>query len=97
MIVQDSKTVPVNTAGVSTGSVDVSVACPAGKSILSGGAAITSLPHDASDFAFLERSEPVGASTWAATAQWNHTAIGGPAVEPQTLTLTVHAICAIVG
>ena len=96
VIVQDSKTVPVNNANATSGSVDASVSCPAGKFILSGGAAINSLPHDVSDFAFLERSEPVGTSSWAATAEWNHTELAGPGQAPQLLTLTVHAICATV-
>ncbi len=96
-IVQGSKTVPINNTDAPTGSVDLSVSCPTDQSVLSGGATITSLPHNAGDFAFLEQSDPVNESTWAATAEWNHSAFGGPNIEPQTLTLTVHAVCARIG
>jgi hypothetical protein len=95
--VHDSKTVNVNNSAVSFGSVDVSVACPAGKSILTGGATIDEHPQSTADFAWLARSAPVGTS-WAATAYWSQSAVGGtPDRIPRTMTLTVDAICAVVG
>ncbi len=95
--VHDSKTVNVNNSAVSFGSLDVSVPCPAGKSILTGGATIDERPQSTADFAWLGRSAPVGAS-WAATAYWSQSAVGGtPDRIPRTMTLTVDAVCAAVG
>ena len=94
-IVQNSRTIPLDDSSRAVGSVDLSVSCPAGKSVLSGGASVVADPHTYLDFAFLKRSDLVDASTWGATADWNEQAFGNIA-DPKTLTLTVHAICATV-
>jgi hypothetical protein len=67
------------------GSTDLSVTCPPGKSVISGG---TSIPPRLA----LTRSEPVDSSTWAITERW----ATSPGPDPHPV-LTVKAVCAVVG
>lgn len=72
-----------------------SVSCPPGKTVISGGAAVTVVPPngDSSVAAYIQRSEPLDASTWVAAARFDH--YSGSLVV--NLQLTVTAACAFVG
>jgi len=91
-----TKTVPLPGSG-GEGTIELSVSCPEGKQVLSGGAnvAVTSPPSltISGAFATLTRSEPEGASAWGATARW----FTLNAVPGETLTLNVQAICGQTG
>lgn len=93
-IVTNSKSASASLPGGS--SIDVSAACPPGKSILSGGASETRDPeidhNGQSVYPYLERSMQTDASTWTARTFWRESIQG-----PQTITLTVTIACAVVG
>lgn len=75
------------------GSIDLSASCPAGKSILSGGASDTVEPRRTSAgsvLPYLRRSTQVDASTWTATLGWDSI------LDQQTITFTVTIACAFV-
>ncbi len=75
------------------GSTDLTVSCPEGTQVLSGGANVTVASPPSQTIpgviASLSRSEPADASTWVATARWSTV----NAVPGETLTLEVKAIC----
>jgi len=90
-VVRDSVTITTDTDHI--GSLEHSVACPPGKTVLGGGAYVTVVPPgDANAFEYLQRSEPSSATTWTALAAWDHY----NASRPQQLRLTVTATCAFV-
>jgi hypothetical protein len=77
-----------------TGLIDLSVSCPADKSVIGGGATADVQPKFDNQGAFgaVQKSEPENNTTWAATAGWVNSTTTG-----QSITLSVKAVCAVVG
>src|SRR5262249_34827208 len=93
-LVQNAKSVSVIAAN--HGNVDVTVTCPPGKSILTGGASITlDKDFDADLATYLQTSDPVDATTWEARAYWDNHGDRGPS-EPTTGTSAAKVACAFV-